>query len=799
MRLTLRMLLAYMDGNLKAKDAQDIGKKIQKSDFAKGLLQRIQDVTQRLRTAGTDAGERGTSMDPNTIAEYLDNVLPPDRVPDFEKVCLESDAHLAEVASCHQILTLVLGEPAEVTPESRLQMYDLPKQAATQPVATAEAEEVASGDGRAEPRDGQAVAARQGKEIPEYLREAPRGRQRAWLAALLVLVVGLGVVALSMTGQFRPGTQLGDLLPWQVADRGPVIPGLAPSGESVASDAAAEAGINEQAGILPGPATLPAAPPIVATPPKVATDEPETVADTSTDKPEIRQPVHAAPPQPVTPGPRAPLPADSAESAAMPSVPPTSQPVAKPAASPSTEPETQPPKTTPSAVVLPAVSTPAEPAPASDQPGAAAQPGAATQPGAGTLPVAPPMATRPMAKPMTVPREPVGEYVSTTEVLVRLDPASHWQRVPSQAALSAGDEIVSFPTYRPSFNLSGGASVQLLDGTRIVLMKPDAEGVAGLDVRYGRLIVKAGQAKDARLRLQFGPRTAVLRFADTESMIMIEVGRPLLPGIDPETQPSPHIVGVYVTSGAITLQRDANDDPLSVSAPMKFRLNDNPPEPVAVQELPGWSSPDAVSLLDQRASATVEPSLATDRRIELALRELTGHRQKEVRWLAMRCLGHLGDFEPMVRGLDDPEQKLVWQDYIDQLRGALGRGPQAAAEIRGGMERLFGDNGTILYELLWKHKKPELTKNDSTRLVSLLEHNVLAVRVLSFWNLREATGLSLYYRPEYPSAKRVPSVQKWRERMEVPLILPSSAVAGGTDSGEDSPPPPPALSEEDQE
>jgi hypothetical protein len=123
MRLTLRTLLAYLDNTLEPQDAEVLRQKVEQSGFATQLVQRIRgSLTDRSLSAPAPDSVHPIE-EPNMMSNYLDSTLPPEQTAEIEKACLESVPHLAEAAACHQILTMVLGQPAEVSERLRQRVF----------------------------------------------------------------------------------------------------------------------------------------------------------------------------------------------------------------------------------------------------------------------------------------------------------------------------------------------------------------------------------------------------------------------------------------------------------------------------------------------------------------------------------------------------------------------------------------------------------------------------------------------------------------------------------------------------
>jgi hypothetical protein len=723
-------MLAYLDGILEPEDAGDIGKKIEESAFASDLIHRIKDLMRRPSVNAPDSTSAGPSLGPNAVAEYLDNTLPPEKVTEFEKICLDSDIHLAEVSACHQILTLVLGEPAEIEPASRQRMYDIHVQSSQ----STKDEILISADSQTEivlppplpafsstSTDAESERrARPKPTIPEYLREPTKKYRWVSFATAGVLAVCLLIVLLKALGCFEPGTIMGNML---------VSLGMVQENKQVAA---------ETKQTSPQPA--------------------KTASDTSAK----------AKPEDKLTGPESKSSSESAAKATTPA--PAAAESAKPSESgvtgtvsePETTAQTGPsPKTDVDqgrdAQSKEPAETPKQPPPGEPAENAAV-PGGAKPPEEKTPPLS----------------EWLGNCTSEDQILLGAGAGADWQRLTGKDRLTANERLIALPTYRPEITLGATVKLRLLGGTELELVPASAREPPGIKIRFGRIVTMPLANAGARLRIIIGARAGVITYKDPEAIVAAEVRNIHAPGVNPETETARLTADFLVTAGHV-LWDETGQKTLEIAAPARFKIVDQlPGDLAAFKEFPKWIDAEPISKLDSGASATISQTLRElppTRPAQRGLMELAEkHRRKEVRWLAIRCLGYLGYFDHMVTVLDDPASKPDWSDYIDQLREAVSRDPETAAAVRKWLENRYPQTAAEMYHMLWGYTNKDLESGEDEKLVNFLENENLALRVLSSWNLKDITEKTLSYQPEQTPAKRQQPVQRWKQRLEAKEI-----------------------------
>jgi hypothetical protein len=780
MRLTLRTLLAYLDDVLDPVDKEELAQKIESSEFAEDLVHRTRDTVRRLRLSAPQVIGTGMGLDPNTVSEYLDNVMPPDQVGDFERICLESDVHLAEATACHHVLTMVLGEPADVDPIARQRMYTIATEAGDRKRLRIESAHTAATAAAMIPvqRAGVPAAAHaqqsRAVEVPEYLRAGPWWRSsNAVIGLAAVVLVGAAIVLLSgLRGWFR-GTPTHE--PLAIEDSVP------PLDVVVANDA---------------PLTTPP----VAEPPTLPTDS--TAA-----APATRDPL-GSPPHPLTPGvpPLAQPPAPPADTttAAEPApyaVPGTSE-IAT--ASPNTIgaadssiplPPLVPPSSEPSAgggpAAVPSVDLPppipppppdlaqTTPPPTSLAGTPSALPaGAPTTPAAGAAPAAPPVS---------------GAYMGGKTVLLRHDDQSGtWYRVEPRAAIVPGERVLALPEFRPRIALFSGIQLDLSGGTQAILgmskdLLPTAaapaapEHIPSLELVYGRVVLLNPSNADKQIRLQLGSNTGLAILGHNKTLA-IELERKHIPGQDPRQTPSPVEARLFAPDGGV-LWHDAAGD-RNIAQPSRWSLTAaGATEVIDDAAPPEWIDREPiVQLSEQRYGAPViETTLVSNAPVDTQLLELfQSNNRKEVRSLVARSASYVDLFQPFIDALRDSDQKANWKTHIDALRGAMAVSPESADKVFQALVDQRGKPAAAdLYEMLCGYNAeqigttPDQMKTGAVlKLINWLEDDSLDYRVLAVQDLWEITGKRLMPNPAASLAERTQNVRRWRSRLEAGELKP---------------------------
>jgi len=725
MRLTLRTLLAWLDTVLLPDDQRSLGEKVASSPVAPQLIARIREVVERPVLAAPRPSGRGLADDANSVAEYLDNTLPADQLEAFERVCIESDVHLAEVAACHGILAEIAREPLAVEPldvasrrrlMTAIRQHMLPEPNPAAPAGGQRGPAVAAVD-----RAACDTVLGQPLEVRRPATTQPKAPLAAWLSAavaLLLLATLGGFLWWSLARDTRRKVAVRPNPPPAVAAVQPVPPAEEPQRGDEPAEPAADPARAAAVAVTP-PADEPEVPPDslavavpAAAPPAGPVVEPDAPAGAAVLSPRVPQ-------------------GDALAIAAAPEMP---QRPAEPA-------------------------RPAEPPPASapGDPGvgfvsgaalllhkAAAEPAAAGLSGWAALPPNAPLEPREdlIAPPFCRPEVSVGGVTIRLEPNTRVAITRDADGSP-RLEIVFGRAVVRSSVAKPRLGIIAGGLVGVItDGLR---------GPVGVEVLLDRAPGADPATIPARVRARLATTTSGVAWLQS------------LPDGTPAPQPLHGVPAQGLLEKDSRLTWDSGD-PAGVVAQSRSELPD---------WLPGPPQPDRI---EADAAKSLAAKAAADP-LEKGLRELADDRRFENRVAAVATLALLGDYDELVAALaaESPPRKLEdrqWTRLFDMtIPLALARGANSAARLKLAFEsRGPAGRGGEAFALACGFDAAALEAGAAGRLVDALDAPELLLRRVAIRGLTEIVPLAEAdrnrYRPDRPKDLRREDVNWWRRQLE---------------------------------
>jgi hypothetical protein len=730
MRLTVRTLLAWMDGVLGPDDQRELAAKVEASPVAQKLAERARIAADKPGLSAPQVDGRGLADEPNTAAEFLDNVLEGTRLEAFERVCVESDMVLGEVAACHAILTELNRNPNVVEP---------PDAAARRRLLDAVSKHVATGgDGSEGPRNESVsrIEITDGRAPPTRRGRPPA--VAAWAAAITALSLLIALAGVLMWSLSR-----GSRRPHAVAA------GVSPPARPVAPPAADQASIDQGA----SPAE-PREPPVVP-------------ADSSPmKKPEDPAPAAVVPHAPD----RAPAPGPPPEAPAQRDAATVDAPAA------TVEPPARPPEArrVPHGDALAIVAPPPAGAPMPAMPDTGA-------PAATPAPPLPPAESKPAP----------GVVGPAGFLLRRLaaDGGGRWAPLVEGAALGPTEDLVVPPWCHPLLTIDG-VSIRLEPNTRATIGR-DIDGTPRLEIVFGRAVVWS-EAADARLGITAGglvgvltgelrapagvelslhrppgthqDATVVRRLAQFSAGSTQKVWRQTAPDGSPASPPLSGIEPEVVVAARAAIMWDDAD-------PAAARLGPPSDSPAWLR---GVASEDRIQ---REAARALARRLAGADEVVEGLHAMAADRRAENRLIAAATLALLGEYGDLVALLfaESPGEALTEGQWTTleamTVPLALARGDNAAKAFAAALEaRAPAGRAPVILDLARGFSEADLAAGGDATLVESIADEHLVVRRYASRRLAEIVQPEgrqrAAYRADHPPKLRDEAMTWWRARLE---------------------------------
>ncbi|WP_339910035.1 hypothetical protein [Symmachiella dynata] len=808
MRLTLRTLLAYLDDILEPKQTKELGEKIADSHFATSLINRIREVLRRRRLTAPTLTGPGSGLDPNTVAEYLDNTLPPEKVADVEKTSLESDIYLAEVAGCHQILTLVLGEPVDIVPESRERIYALtaPEQVATlpspapEPVPAKERPKAKSGV-RPAP---QPVAARPAvveqddfrKGIPDYLRKPPLWKRALPFAAVTagLLLVGLMIFASNQPDENNAAGTGGQAKMAAVEKKQPKLP---VQEEPTVDEAPVEIASVE----LAGTGDVEVVEEVVE--PPTATESADEIDETQLAEIETFDPEASIDP---------PAPPDGAVEVAstlpdeigsvLPEVDPQENSLFPPDVPVETDLETEtetplppaPTEETPiESPVETATETETETATSDTEPGPALVSAESEQDKVAVVETPPqPLETVPVPPKKLRPPVTAQYQPGQNGIMLVHDPhEAGWSKLAPRSKLHPGDRIAVPDPYFASIRLSeGNTHVTLLPGSQngslMELTEPTEAGHCTIQVTRGRFVFrgnsKSANAQDGPIEigLRVGNELWQVKFLTPDAVWGLEINPRRPEGSDQPLGDNSYTGDLYVAAGTIQFfdgkqLKIVKDGPAWIPLTLGQRPQvsaDGTVEPSApLTTMPNWLGMPKLTGKQLEHSRRFAREFDEVQPIEISLVGAVDHADEDIAALGVKCFALTENYEVLVKALSGSESESARRAAADGLRDWLPTDPENGDKLKQELSKVYyEETPDVIYRLLWGIPKADAERlAPSLQLVKWMGHDQQVIREMAFDEVRhlsEKQG-TLGYHPSNGSVqKRSRAIESWRRFVE---------------------------------
>ncbi|XZE34624.1 hypothetical protein SH501x_000090 [Pirellulaceae bacterium SH501] len=774
MRLTLRTLLAYRDGVLDPKDSQVLESKLRESSTARHISQRIDQSLRNPKLAPIPIDAKEPGFDANQIAEYLDDTIPTEEIPELERKCLENNALLSEVGSCHSILAKALTQAVEIPDQLRARIHALPNQPNASPSRLRiERVDVGPNRLRIDPGvgggsdvfpinassetlgsvvSGQAQASRTeristatvrpttadarasgielseglGNQVPEYLL----GSDRSWLKnaiAVAALCLGLAIVGVLALG---PADRLAQMLqthspPNRASDN-------SEKSEQDRLSPIPENGSDEQEQtVAPNPAggangeTLDK---------DAGSSETNQVEGEQKDAPNLGESTKADPAM-----------------SAVDSTPNRSEESGESGATPVSE-----------ASKEADISSDPKPAIAS----------------AGDSKV----------EENAIQWLPESEESSSALVFLRevseQDP--QW-KLASGGMKSAGGSWIIPTAQRPVFRLGGGGRAIVCGETELTAafsVDPSVANPIAARIPYGRLILFPSPDQTT---FQFLTNAGVLKieFTDKDSSCAIDV-RSHWGDWTPPASVSREVPNAFISTLADSIQTTSVIELIGLQGSLKASLHAGgveaergaklvevgdriqirgagDPLNIPLEKTPEWLRSSVERPIDQYASRDIAKALASkDVSATETLRQLLNHRRGETASMAARLLAQQGDFSMLAGTAGLLNRKGVFVHsaaWLNKMASFVHSKDRIFAFVAGFVQ---GDpeRAETLLRLMIPYSNAQLAEGGDRFLVEALSSGLLDERTLAIVQLSELTGRTLSYHPEKNSAD---SMQQWRK------------------------------------